>query len=120
MFKNTIVLALLSVFLSIEANPHCGKNAWIHWTVKSKSDSKLCGRLGITSGKDAFSLNKNRLYAAFSDCAFESAYCYSTDDESYCCDDIPNYDTAWVGSGNIEFSCSDGPYTCYDFIWQHK
>jgi hypothetical protein len=120
MLKNTIVLALLSVFLSIEANPHCGKNAWIHWTVDSNSGSKLCGRLEITSGNDAFSLDKSRLYSAFSDCAYEHAYCYSTGDESYCCDEIPNTDITWVGSGNIEFSCSDGPYTCYDFKWQHK
>ncbi|KAI8064194.1 hypothetical protein BC940DRAFT_306392 [Gongronella butleri] len=112
------VLFLLALFVGIVlANSHCGKNAWIHWRVTAYNDLQYGAQVSITSGKGANDISDETLEAAFADCANAKHPCFGSKDYVYCKQNGEQTTPRWSGSGNIEFSCSDGPYTCYDFAW---
>lgn len=117
MLKYILILSLLSFFITcIKANSHCRSNAVIRWHIENSDNNSDKGSMWILSGKDSQTLPTDIAMRALSDCAFRN----------YGCTGVWNYNQWFIscnkggmrwaqGKGNIEFNCSDGPYTCYDF-----
>ncbi|ORY98310.1 hypothetical protein BCR42DRAFT_430389 [Absidia repens] len=116
----TLLLFLFATVQLVLANSHCGKNAWVAFTINSDDGKQTCGDMIITSGKDANSFPTTTALRALSDCAFHNYGCtgsWQGDRWNFCCNKADDRTKGMHGSGNVEFSCSDGPYTCYDFRW---
>ncbi|KAF9273516.1 hypothetical protein BGZ68_001427 [Mortierella alpina] len=124
MLKQTlIVAAALALFAAqpAAANRHCSKNAWVSFHTSRKGNGQACGQMSITSGKEANDLPTNTAMRAISDCAYSNYGCsgYWADNNhwEFCCNDSPDWKPYYSGTMNIEFNCSDGPYTCYNLKW---
>ncbi|KAF9990222.1 hypothetical protein BGZ75_003114 [Mortierella antarctica] len=123
MFKQTIlVAAALALFAyPVAANRHCNKNAWVVFNTSRNGKGQACGQMTITSGKSAYDLPTATAMRAISDCAYSHYGCtgnwVDNSHWEFCCTESPDWKAYYSGSMNIEFDCSDGPYTCYDLKW---
>lgn len=115
-FIMKIIYFFTFVITFVSANSHCSSNAWLKWHVSSHENNQDCGWVEITSGKDSQTISTVTAMRAISDCAFNNYGCTGTwlnDYWRFCCN---SGGMKWVdGTGNVEFNCSDGPYTCYNF-----
>ncbi|PHH93154.1 hypothetical protein CDD83_9 [Cordyceps sp. RAO-2017] len=102
---------------AVSANRHCGKNAWIAWDVDRVDGNSYHVNWRVTSGKDGHSIPAATVVTAFGDCANSRSLCRDSGSGMWCDRGGQHIENGMHGTGNIEFSCSDGPYTCYDFKW---
>ncbi|KAF9575789.1 hypothetical protein EC968_001576 [Mortierella alpina] len=123
MLKQTLLVAaaLALVAHPVAANRHCSKNAWVSFHTSRQGNGKACGQMSITSGKNAYDLPTLTAMRAISDCAYSNYGCtgsWENDNHwEFCCTDSPDWKPYYSGTMNIEFNCSDGPYTCYNLKW---
>jgi hypothetical protein len=123
MFKQTLlaVIACFALVHTSTANSHCSKNAWVVFSTTSKGNGQTCGQMSISSGQGAQDLPTVTAMKAISDCAYSNNGCTGTwvgnSHWEFCCNESPGWKNYYSGSMNIEFSCTDGPYTCYDLHW---
>ncbi|KAI8336120.1 hypothetical protein BC941DRAFT_428362 [Chlamydoabsidia padenii] len=119
--KYATLAFFLFAFLQLAlANSHCDKNAIVSFYIDSDDGHQTCGEMQIVSGQGSDTFPTNTAMRALSDCAFHNYGCTGTwqnNQWNYCCNKASDRTSGMHGSGNVEFDCSDGPYTCYDFHW---
>ncbi|PFH59276.1 hypothetical protein XA68_12592 [Ophiocordyceps unilateralis] len=119
MHKWLVSSCLALLIGAASANPKCGKNAWIHWTVENSGSDKYDVKVKVDSGKGSGDITSDTVVKAFTDCANRRQKCGGELGTVITCNHSPDTHpgNGAGGHGNIEFDCSDGPYTCYDFSW---
>ncbi|RCI12622.1 hypothetical protein L249_0315 [Ophiocordyceps polyrhachis-furcata BCC 54312] len=104
---------------TVFANHYCKKNAWIYWDVIDSLDDRYSVKVNLTNGQGYTEISSTTVMTAFSKCANRKMLCAGDSLANFTCNHSParHPERGGSGRGEIEFDCSDGLYTCYDFIW---
>ncbi|RCH93470.1 hypothetical protein CU097_006155 [Rhizopus azygosporus] len=114
----TLLVFLVIAFnvICVYANSHCRSNAILRWWIDSSAGGLDVGTAVIMSGKDSQTIPTVTAMNALSDCAFNNHGCTGLWKGTYWRIQCNSGGMKWRrGEGNVEFNCSDGPYTCYNF-----
>lgn len=120
LYFSQLLFLFIIVFNSVFANPNCSKNAWVKIYTQEQYSGEIAGYYEVTSGKDNQDITEFQLGYAFSTCWFKDLGCgvYSSSKRFVCNINSPWGRTKYLGTGNIEFSCSGTRIvSCNNVLW---
>lgn len=116
-----LILSCFTLLVRVAvANHYCRKNAFIRWNVTDSRSDQYGVKVTVAGGQMVEEISNATIAAAFTNCANRKMLCAGAPGRFLVCNHSRARHPAKgaTGRGNIEFDCSDGPYTCYDFRWE--